>query len=91
MCFLQTINIEVLKGMEKALEENKTLEKLTLSDTSSATLPREFCRHVLLGSRQNTSLSKFELNFSSGTWDCPNDGRLVNVYHMLCVSVGCSV
>ena len=77
--------------MEKALEENKTLEKLALSDAGDATLPREFCHHVLLGSRQNTSLSKLHLNFKPQHWDCRNDGRLVYVHHMLCDSVGCSV
>ena len=77
--------------MEKALEQNKTLEKLTLRDDDDATLPREFCRHVLLGSRQNTSLSKLDLTFSPDSWDFPNDGRLVYVRHMLCDSVGCSV
>ena len=74
--------------MEKALEENKKLENLTLS---SDTLPREFCRHVLLGSRQNTSLSNLHLGFKSQNWDCPNDGRLVYLCPMLCDSVGCSV
>ena len=77
--------------MEKALEESKTLEKLTLSDAGGATLPRVFFRHVLLGSRRNTSLSKLNLNFSPWNWDCPTDGRLVYVCHMLCDSVGCSV
>ena len=77
--------------MEKALEEKKTLEKLTLTEVDSATLPREFCRHVLLGSRQSRSLSKLNLNFQPLSWDCPNDGRLVCVRHMLCDSVGCSV
>ena len=77
--------------MEKALEQNKTLEKLTLRDDDDATLPREFCRHVLLGSRQNTSLSNLDLAFEPQNWDFPNDGRLVYVRHMLCDSVGCSV
>ena len=76
--------------MEKALEQNKTLEELTLSAVG-ATLPREFCCHVLLGSRQNTSLSKLVLDCHPDDWDCPNDGRLVYVRHMLCDSVGCSV
>ena len=70
--------------MEKALEQNKTLEKLTLRDDDDATLPREFCRHVLLGSRQNTSLSKLVLSFQPQNWDCLNDGRLVYARHMLC-------
>ena len=85
--------------MEKALEGNKTIEKLTLSDDDGVTLndgptlPREFCHHVLLGSRQNTSLSKVDLRFHPQSWDCPHDGRLVYVRHMLCDSVGpgCSV
>ena len=78
--------------MEKALKENKTLEKLTLSDgTNDAAQPREFCRHVLLGTRQNASLSKLDLRFTNLNWDCPNDGRLPYVRHMLCDSVGCSV
>ena len=69
--------------MEKALEQNKTLEKLTLSAVD-ATLPREFCRHVLLGSRQIPSLSAMELNFNSNSWDCPDDGRLVSVSQITC-------
>ena len=77
--------------MEKALEQNKTLEMLTLVDCEDEILPGEFCCHVLLGSRQNTSLSKLLLEFYPYNWDCPNDGRLVYVHHMLCDSVGCSV
>ena len=76
--------------MEKALQENKTLEKLTLTD-AGATLPREFCCHVLLGSSQNTSLSELDLTFIRESWDYPNDGMLVYVLHILCYSVGCSV
>ena len=76
--------------MEKALQENKSLEKLTLHAVGS-TLPREFCHHVLLGLRQNTSLSELEVTFNPENWDCPDDGRLVYVRHMLCDSVGCSV
>ena len=95
---------EVLKEVEKALEGNKTLQKLTLKDEtlklSSAhsfindtdvTLPKEFCRHVLFGIRLNTSLSEVTLKFELFNWDCPIDGRLVYVSHMLCDSVGCSV
>ena len=85
MCFLQTINIEILKEMEKALEENKTLEKLTLNNAGGATLPREFCRHVLLGTSQNTSLSEMYLRFNPQNWDCPDDGRLVYA----CMSITC--
>ena len=75
--------------MEKALEQNKTLENLTLF--GGGILHKEFCRHVLLVSRQNTSLIKLDLNFKSSNWDCPDDGRLVYVRHMLCDLVGCSV
>ena len=84
------MDIEVLKEMKKALEENKTLEELTLSAVGGI-LPREFCCHVLLGSRLNTSMSKLVLNFYPESWDCPDDGGLVYVRHMLCDSVGCSV
>ena len=84
---------EVLKEMEKALGENKTLETLRLYDdvTGDVPLPKEFCRHVLLGIRLNKSLSKVYLNFAPINWDCPIDGRLVYVSRMLCDSVGCSV
>ena len=80
----------VLKEMEKALEGNKTLETLTLNDTN-VTLPKEFCRHLMIGIGLNTSLSEVYLKFSPRNWDCPSDGRLVYVSHMLCDSVGCSV
>ena len=79
---------EVLKEMEKALEGNKTLQKLTVSSGYDVTLPKEFCRHVLFGIGLNTSLSEVTLNFEAITWDCPIDGRLVYVSHMLCDSVG---
>ena len=81
---------EVLKKMEKALEENKTLETLTLNG-NDVTLPKEFCRSVLFGIGLNKSLSKVDLSFEPINWDCPIDGRLVYVSHMLCDSVGCSV
>ena len=81
---------EVLKEMEKALGESKTLETLRLSG-GNATLPKEFCHHVLLGIGLNTSLSEVDLIFAPINWDCPIDGRLVYVSHMLCDSVGCSV
>ena len=80
---------EVLKEMEKALEGNKTLQKLTLND--GVTLPKEFCRHLIIGIGLNTSLSEVDLNFDFNNWDCPNDGMLLYVIHMLCDSVGCSV
>ena len=80
---------EVLREMEKALEENKTLENLRLISVDP--LPKEFCRHVLFGTSRSTSLSLVHLNFEPQTWDCPDDGRLVCVSHVLCDSVGCSV
>ena len=82
---------EVLKEMEKALGENKTLEMLTLSGGDDVTLPKEFCRSVLFGIGLNKSLSKVDLNFVPINWVCLNNGRLVYVSHMLCDSVGCSV
>ena len=88
------MDYEVLKEMEKALEENKTLQKLTLSDDDDddfVPLPKEFCRHLMIGVRLNTSLSEVDLSFWPHNWDCPRDGRLVYVSHMLCDSVGCSV
>ena len=87
---------EALKEMEKALEGNKTLQKLTLNDgnneeVENVPLPKEFCRHLIIGIGLNTSLSEVDLNFYPNNWDCPTDGRLVYVSHMLCDSVGCSV
>ena len=82
---------EVLKEMEKALEGNKTLQELKLRDARGVTLPKEFCRHLIIGIGLNTSLSEVYLNFKPINWDCPIDGRLVYVSHMLCDSVGCSV
>ena len=90
---------EVLKEMEKALEGNKALQKLTLSDAAATCknddyhvpLPKEFYRHLMIGIGLNTSLSEVCLNFARFNWDCPTDGRLVYVSHMLCDSVGCSV
>ena len=67
---------EVLREMEKALEENKTLETLELSD-DCVTLPKEFCRHVLFGVKRNKSLFDVYLSFNPQTWYCPDDGRLV--------------
>ena len=49
---------EVLKEMEKALEGNKslekltlnkTLEKLTLSNDNNVILPKEFCHQLVFG------------------------------------------
>ena len=85
------MNHEVLKEMEKALEGNKTLQKLTLENDQNVTLPKEFCCHLMIGIRLNTSLSEVDLYFGPINWDCPIDGRLVYVSHMLCDSVGCSV
>ena len=90
---------EVLKEMEKALGENKTLEKLTLSHDfeiydvidDDGILRKEFCRHLVCGIQLNTSLSEVDLMCEPINWDCPIDGRLVFVSHMLCDSVGCSV
>ena len=82
---------EVLKEIEKALEENKALETLILNDRKRVRLPKEFCRHVLLGIGLNKSLSEVNLDFAPINWVCLNDGRLVYVSHMLCDSVGCSV
>ena len=82
---------EVLKEMEKALEGNKTFQKLTLTATYHVTLPKEFYRHLIIGLGLNTSLSEVNLAFGPDNWDCPTDGRLVYVSHMLCDSVGCSV
>ena len=77
--------------MEKALERTKTLETLTLTNYNDATLLKEFCHHLMIGIRRNTSLSDVYLAFEPINWDCPRDGRLVYVSHMLCDSVGCSV
>ena len=82
---------EVLKEMEKALEGNKTLQKLELSNYRAVPLPKEFCRHLIIGVGLNTSLSDLHLDFKPINWDCPIDGRLMYVSHMLCDSVGCSV
>ena len=68
---------EVLREMEKALKENKTLKKLTLTDGADVILPKEFCSHVLLATRQSTSLSDVHLDFNPPNWDGPGDGRLV--------------
>ena len=77
--------------MERSLSGNKTMNKLTLSDGGGVTLPKQFCRHLLLGIRRNSSLSDVDLSFNPQSWYCPDDGRLVYVSHILCDSVGCSV
>ena len=84
---------EVLKEMKQALAENKTLEKLTLSNDNNGILPKEFCRQVVFGTRLNTCLSEMRLIFHPESWDCPYDGWLVCLHacHILCDSVGCSV
>ena len=71
----------MLEEMEKALKENKTLEKLTFWDDVDPPLllPNEFCRHVLLGAGQSASLSDVRLEFNPQTWDCPDVGRLIDV------------
>ena len=75
---------EVLREMEKALKKSKTLEKLTIrNEVAFSVLPEEFCCHILLGTRQNTSLSDLHLDFHPQSWDCPNDGRLEYVSHIL--------
>ena len=79
---LQAMDPEVLREMEKALEGNKTLETLSLAD-AGLTLPKEFCRHVLFGTRRSTSLSDVYMNFISPNWDCPGDGRLVCQSHIV--------
>ena len=74
--------------MERSLSGNKTMNKLTLSDSPGVTLPKQFCRHLLLGIRSNKSLSEVELSINPQSWYCPDDGRLVYVSHILCDSVG---
>ena len=88
---LQAMDHEVLKEMEKALEGNKILETLRFSDGNDVTLPKEFCRHLMIGIGQSKSLSEVDLNFAPINWVCLNNGRLVYVSHMLGDSVGCSV
>ena len=77
--------------MERTLSGSKAMNKLTLSDCSGVTLSKQFCIHLLLGIGRNSSLSDVDLSFDSQNWDCPDDGRLVYVNHILCDSVGCSV
>ena len=80
--------------MERSLSGNKTMNKLALIDSEydpDVTLPKHFCRHLLLGIRRNSFLSDVHLSFEPQNWDGPDDGRLVYVSHILCDSVGCSV
>ena len=77
--------------IERSLSGNKTINKLSLSDRLGVTLPKQFCRHLLLGIKRNSFLSDVDLSFNPQSWDCPDDGRLVYVSHILCDSVGCSV
>ena len=83
------MNHEVLIKMERSLSENKTINRLTLIEYSEVTLPKQFCRHLLLGIRRISSLSDVDLSFHPEFWDCPDDGRLVYVSQILCDSVGC--
>ena len=75
---LQAMDPEVVREMEKALEGNMRLEKLRL--VSFETLPKEFYRHVLSGTRRSTSLSHVHLRFNPQTWHCPDNGTLVCQY-----------
>ena len=80
--------------MGRSLSGNKTMNKLKLNDDEGGdivTLPKQFCCHLLLGIGRNSSLSDVYLSFDPQNWDCPDDGRLVYVSHILCDSVGCSV
>ena len=81
--------------MKKALEGNKTLQKLTLDhvdidydydhifDHEYETVHKEFCRHLMIGIGLNTSLSEVCLDFKPFNWDCTIHGRLVYVSHMV--------
>ena len=78
--------------MERSLSGNKTMNRLTLREEGGEdVLLKQFCHHLLRGIRRNSSLSDVDLSFSPQNWDCPDDGRLVYVSHILCDSVGCSV
>ena len=59
--------------MEKALEGNKTLEKLTL--TADPTLPKEFHCQFIFSNGQSTSSSEMR-HFHPESYHCPIDGRL---------------
>ena len=70
---LQEVDPKMLTEMEKALKGNKRLKMLALSENEGVALPKEFCRSILLGTRQ-MSLSCFYLDINPQTWDCPDDG-----------------
>ena len=88
---LRAMDREVLKEMKQTLAENKTLEKLSLSNDNDVILPKEFCRQVVFGTRLNTCLSEMRLILHPESWDCPYDGWLVCLHacHILCDSVRC--
>ena len=88
---LQAMDHEILMKMERSLSGNKTMNKLELIDEENVTVPKQFCHHLLLGIRRNSSLSDVHLSFNPHNLDCPDEGRLVYVSHTLCDSVGCSV
>ena len=69
---LQAMDHEVLMKMERSLSRNKTINKLELSAHVGVTLPKQFCRHLLLGIRRNNSLTEVDLNFNPQNWDCPH-------------------
>ena len=71
--------------MEKALEENKTLEKLTL--TADPTLPKEFHCQFVFGNGQSMSLSEMR-HFHPESYYCPIDGWLMYVMSQLDVLYG---
>ena len=76
---------EDLKEMVKAFGENKTLQKLGLTDFGRVSLPKGFCRSVMIGIRRNTSLSETSLCFVPISWDCPINSRLVcNIVEAYC-------
>ena len=67
--------------MEESLSGNKTMNKLTLRGDRGVTLPKQFCQHLLRGIKRNKSLLEVGLSFTSQSWYCPDDGRLVYVSH----------
>ena len=72
--------------IERLLSGSKTVNKLRLSDSCSAPLPKQYCRHFLLGICRNSSLSDVQLSFSPESWYCPDDGRLVKMSDTDCVT-----